>query len=352
MGRADRPGQPDEPEQPGEDDQQQDRHLSDRPGSSEQPDETDAPNNDGDVRRDVVTWQSFDLPDDDIDAQIEADQQAAEEAAFAAELADLPEDTRARVFDNLDADEGVDQPQPMPAGALPDDISLGRVALVESAAPPASGVPDLTTARQGVSYAGGIGPADRPAELGSTVDHPESFDLYTPQMRPNHYGDPLREGREQPVPLFDGPPTRDQTKQGELGDCGMIATLGAVAAHRPEAIASCVTEKGDGGYEVTLHETEPAWTTGVSEPTGRTTRLTTTPDLPVHDDEPDKPAFARFTGTAWAPVLEKAIAGIDQTWTVRRQGAWDAVIWPQIKALRDDPDNPCRTDRHPVATPG
>jgi len=139
---------------------------------------------------------------------------------------------------------------------------------------------------------------------------------------------------------LDGLPERSQAEQGVLGDCGIIATLGAVAAHRPADIAGRVSEQPNGSYLVRLHETE--WTPdGISVPTGRMIEFDITPDLPVYDKRPDIPTFAAADHTAWAPVLEKAVAGTDQTWTPEQAADW-AASWDAICA--DDrtrrPENP------------
>lgn len=136
------------------------------------------------------------------------------------------------------------------------------------------------------------------------------------------------------TPLFDGEPTREQTEQGDLGDCGIIATLGAIAGHHPRVIRDCVRQTDDGNYQVRLHEAEYSTSMRRYEPTGRPITLTVTANLPIYDGHPGKPAFANSvsTGSAWAPVLEKAIAGADQTWNGERRDKatriWNAQGYP------------------------
>ncbi|MGI5233541.1 hypothetical protein [Actinoallomurus sp. CA-142502] len=87
------------------------------------------------------------------------------------------------------------------------------------------------------------------------VDRPDFQDpREDPRLVPDRYDTPLERTDGTRTPLSRGEPTREQTKQGDLGDCGIIATLGAVAGHRPEAIRDCVRETDDGNYEVRLHE--------------------------------------------------------------------------------------------------
>lgn len=166
---------------------------------------------------------------------------------------------------------------------------------------------------------------DEPRELSGTVDRPDFQDPSEhPSLVPDRYGTPLRSADGSRVPLFDGEPAREQTQQGRLGDCGIIATLGAVAGHRPGAIRDCVSETEDGDYEVRLHEAEYSTSQMRYEPTGRTITLTVSPELPVYDADPARPAFADSsdTGAAWAPILEKAVAGSDQTWSDERRDRW------------------------------
>ncbi|WNI20965.1 C2 family cysteine protease [Streptomyces sp. ITFR-16] len=163
-----------------------------------------------------------------------------------------------------------------------------------------------------------MGPAEGTVDLHATVDRP-AFDAEKGTYR---YGTPLDDPTGRRLPLFDGPPTREQTQQGSLGDCGIVSTMGAVAGHRPQAISERIRENGDGTYEVTLHRTKRSLYGDWSrfEPTGAVIHLTVTPDLPVTSDSPDRPAYARSAAhdVAWVPILEKAIAGVDETWSESR----------------------------------
>jgi len=149
------------------------------------------------------------------------------------------------------------------------------------------------------------------------------------------------------LPRFNERPMREQTQQGDLGDCGIVATLGAVASHRPGDIARRVAIQWDGNYLVRLNEAR--LTRHGAEGTGRVIELAVTPDLPVHNDDNSLPAFAQAEGgAAWSPVLEKAVAGIDRTWTASRRSEWEAG-WAAIcaaDAADKDVRNP-RTGRPP-----
>ncbi|MEU8309392.1 C2 family cysteine protease [Actinomadura sp. NPDC048955] len=175
--------------------------------------------------------------------------------------------------------------------------------------------------------------SDGPRELEGLVDRPDFQDPeQDPRYTPDRYGTPLDRDDGTRTPLFKGTPKREQAEQGGLGDCGIVATLGAVAGHRPEAIRACVSETGDGNYQVRLHEAKYSAARQRYEPTGASITLTLTPDLPVLDAAPGMPAFAPIMeNTAWAPVLEKAVAGWDQTWSAER--------WGKVKRLREAQGN-------------
>lgn len=160
---------------------------------------------------------------------------------------------------------------------------------------------------------------DQAGDRYATVDRPafNEFAVLEENTALYRYDSPLDGPDGKRIPLFDGPPTREQTKQGSLNDCGVIATMGAVAGHRPEAISDRIRESGDGTYEVTLHQTKSTFDGDWShfKPTGEFAVLTVTAELPVLYASPEQPAYAKPAGgTAWGPILEKALAGVDQTW--------------------------------------
>lgn len=177
--------------------------------------------------------------------------------------------------------------------------------------------------------------ADPSERLADTVHRPDYRNpLRIPDEIPDRYGTPLDRADGTRTPLFEGPPSRAQAQQGSLRDCGMIATLGAVAAHHPDAIRACVREAEDGNYAVKLHETKFNHSHNRYEATGNEINLTVTPDLPVFDSKPNRPAYADSvrTGTAWGPILEKAVAGTDQTWDQERRGRW-----AELSEVRKEP---------------
>lgn len=178
------------------------------------------------------------------------------------------------------------------------------------------------------------GESDAPDEAKLRIDRPESNDPYKPRWQENRYdADALNQPDGQPKPLFDGRPKREDTKQGDFGDCGIVASIGAVAGTAPDKIRNAMKENPDGSYAVTLHETKPSWPDGLAEPTGKTTTYTVSRDMPVHASD-GKLAGMKADSAAWPAVMEKAIAGADQTWTPEQKDAWEKR-WAGQKAVLD-----------------
>lgn len=119
----------------------------------------------------------------------------------------------------------------------PDDIFGPAEADPERDAAVGVGEPDGTDPAGSADGGDGAlaGPPDRPDETPLRVDRPA-----LPPDSAVRYGVDYtrRDGHLVRPELFDGPPTREQARQGSLGDCGVIAALGAVAGHRPEAIGT------------------------------------------------------------------------------------------------------------------
>ena len=135
----------------------------------------------------------------------------------------------------------------------------------------------------------------------------------------------LVQDAKNPIPLFDGQASRDDVRQGPVGDCGVLATLGAVAGHQPKRIREAISQVGDQTYEVTLHRISPATPQDpVARPTGDTVTYRINDELPIRLDRLDtQPAAAKPEVCAWPALMEKALAGQDQTWGQARQSLWD-----------------------------
>jgi cell division protein FtsB len=128
----------------------------------------------------------------------------------------------------------------------------------------------------------------------------------------------LRTG--QPAPVLHGTMRREQVQQGMLGSCGMLASIGSVAGHLPNVLQDLFHLNPDGTVDVLLHETTGPG--GSIQPTGRRLRIRVTPDVPLI--APGQSAYADQSniGAAWASLLEKALAAVDQTWGDARRDDW------------------------------
>ncbi|BCK67809.1 hypothetical protein Srufu_017620 [Streptomyces libani subsp. rufus] len=166
----------------------------------------------------------------------------------------------------------------------------------------------------------GSGPVE-PTEITTEVDQPRFGNhKKLPEFQPDVYGTPLDRPDGTRVPLFDGPPSREQTQQGAIGDCGIIATLGALASRYPDLLQDMIRETEDGNYEVRFHEVRRN-NYGNQAPTGRILTVRVTPDVPVYSDFPGITAYANANdvGVAWPAIMEKAIAGLDQFWDDKKR---------------------------------
>ncbi len=56
--------------------------------------------------------------------------------------------------------------------------------------------------------------------------------------------------RQATGPLFVGTPTRNDMRQGQLGDCYFIATLGALADRNPNAVKNMFVDNNDGTFTI------------------------------------------------------------------------------------------------------
>lgn len=173
---------------------------------------------------------------------------------------------------------------------------------------------------------------DQPHE----VKPPEMVRDYYTNIPPTVQERYLVRDQSNPVPVFDGPPTRDQAVQGSVGDCGIVATLGSVAEHHPDTIKNAIKQVGDGKYEITLHEvTEASPADPVARPTGDVKTYRVNDELPVATDDPQRrPAGIQAESCGWPALMEKVIAAEDQTWDTAKKTDWDQA-WAEHKPAVD-----------------
>jgi hypothetical protein len=175
--------------------------------------------------------------------------------------------------------------------------------------------------------------ADRPYE----VKAPQMVCDYYPNIPRTVQDRYLARDQSNPVPTFDGSPTRDQVVQGAVGDCGIVAAIGSVAEHRPDAIKDAIRQVGDGEYEITLHEiTEATPADPVARPTEGVKTYRVSDELPVAIDLPTRPlAGIKAESCGWPALMEKVIAAEDQTWDAAEKAEWDQEWIAQHKPVVD-----------------
>ncbi len=172
-----------------------------------------------------------------------------------------------------------------------------------------------------------VAAVDPPDTAGNSADGDkprEIVEVAPPSVTQDYYPSiPAADYKPHDVPAFDGPPTREQSLQGSVGDCGVISTMGAVAGHRPEAIGNAIKDNGDGTFDITLYDVEPAtWYDPVARPNGETTTYRVSNELPVSRDD-QQLAGATGESCAWPSLLEKTVAAEDQTWDATKHAAWE-----------------------------
>lgn len=148
------------------------------------------------------------------------------------------------------------------------------------------------------------------------LDFPGNFKEKVEYGRPQGMND---DGTRYVLPLFVGTPKREDARQGALGDCGVIAAMGAVAGTVPDKIQDSVKENNDGTVTVSLFETKFK-DEDTTVPTGRVIEVRMTKDVPVFASDPHEAAFARCAsaGVAWPGYVEKALGAVDETWSPDR----------------------------------
>ncbi|MFF3430587.1 hypothetical protein [Streptomyces sp. NPDC002602] len=276
------------------------------------------------------------MPDVAADAVQDTDPEEFSEPAAVAEIPDP-------------SDASTSEPEAVTETDVDVDVDVDRVPapdLEEEPAPDAEGAFD--PASEATSGTGGTGQPETPAdeveaqtgletqpevenqpevetdpetqevdETAARIERPDIERMYDKNAVAVEYGDPIK---ELGVPLFEGEPGRDQVAQGSLSDCGIVAVIGAAASARPDAIKENLRKNADGTYSITVHE---AHYDGKGYVPGERVELCVTQDLPVLKGQPESAAFVSVDRAAWPALLEKAAAGIDETWPEGRRGLWE-----------------------------
>jgi hypothetical protein len=101
----------------------------------------------------------------------------------------------------------------------------------------------------------------------------------------------------------------NDVSQGGIGDCGVMASLSAVAKSDPETLKKGIRDNGDGSYTVTLYEKKPWYQPWGSDLNKREIRVT--PDFPTTNGQMQfaKPGDSNGTKQElWPALYEKAYA--------------------------------------------
>jgi hypothetical protein len=112
----------------------------------------------------------------------------------------------------------------------------------------------------------------------------------------------------------------DDLAQGALGDCYLIATLGAIATRDPAFLEELVVDNCDGTYTVTFIQPNPHDWWAVWEPDEREVPITVTASFPSRDGAPvfAKPGDQGPVGAElWPMIVEKAYA--------QHRGGYEAI---------------------------
>jgi hypothetical protein len=113
-------------------------------------------------------------------------------------------------------------------------------------------------------------------------------------------------------------------KQGRLGDCYFMSSLGAIARTNPELLRKMIHANDDGTYTVTFHQPRLPWEPGSGE--FKPVSITVTAELPLIDG---KPAFAGADDATrageqelWVGLVEKAYASFRGGYGIAGQGGY------------------------------
>ncbi len=119
--------------------------------------------------------------------------------------------------------------------------------------------------------------------------------------------------------LFNGTPSRSDTKQGQLGDCYFIASVAAIADRNPDAVRNMFIDNGDGTYTVRFY----ASALGSGTPTAD--YVTVNRRLPAYANgtlgySGYGQSISSSSTTLWIALAEKAYAQWNETGNEGRDG--------------------------------
>ena len=115
--------------------------------------------------------------------------------------------------------------------------------------------------------------------------------------------------------LFNGTPSRNDARQGQLGDCYCIASLASIADHNPDAVRNLFIDNSDGTYTVRFYPTA----------SGPADYVTVNRRLPANSSGQLQysgygQSIASTATTVWIALAEKAYAQWNETGNEGRDG--------------------------------
>ncbi|MBT9560933.1 MAG: hypothetical protein IV100_33215, partial [Myxococcales bacterium] len=114
------------------------------------------------------------------------------------------------------------------------------------------------------------------------------------------------EYQPQTSPIFHGPPTLNQVRQGYIADCYLVASLGAIARTRPDILEQNIVDHQDGTATVTMYTVGRNVVTP-GTPGARKSEIRVSTALPSVNKA--TPTYASSSeGALWPSIYEKAYA--------------------------------------------
>ena len=115
--------------------------------------------------------------------------------------------------------------------------------------------------------------------------------------------------------LFNGTPSRNDARQGQLGDCYFIASLASIADHNPDAVRNLFIDNSDGTYTVRFYPTA----------SGPADYVTVNRRLPANSSGQLQysgygQSISSTATTVWIALAEKAYAQWNETGNEGRDG--------------------------------
>jgi hypothetical protein len=172
----------------------------------------------------------------------------------------------------------------------------------------------LVTFRRLAAATDDLDPPPSTALDDAATDRPQRREFYDALIYRPFEGWLTWQGEGDPHPI-----SRNDTTQGRIGNCYLIAAMMGIADHDPDLLQRMITPNANGTFTVRFADGQ---------------RVVVSPDLPVHPDDPTRPVFSGYQLSEddhdtpagrfelWPSLLEKAYA--------QKHGGWGETVggWP------------------------